>query len=397
MTTPAILFNDVPRIEFWGSTAPCEVSGEDYDPHPSKAPIEQDHSQADKENDAGDGVENDSEDGYMETIFSDPSLDEFVMIPANIYGESQASESALNSQRTEKQNHGTSTCTEGKNTSIFRTFLNRCRLYIQPEDDSPQLQHDKKQYSLLGTNRRAPTRSSKIYSSYDWVSEVVVDEEGRRLILPGQVLVMMGQERHGNAAFSSSQHPSSTSETDSENPTAAVARRADLSSLFETSTIMVSAHDLLATQNNNNNNNNNENDELDFEQMPRRASQPSLTFPGYHTATMSTKIAGGLRRFAVQRLDRVHHNLVHSTSRLTNGVTSQLQKVETRFHVLAIVSDIAIQGCDWLFPTPLRELEDGTDAPTDPIGDTFVSIEMAMLETDEATGTGTSGYQQEIF
>jgi hypothetical protein len=165
---------------------------------------------------------------------------------------------------------------------------------------------------------------------------------------------------------------------------------------------MVSAHDLLATQNNNNNynnyynnynsNNNTEHDELDFEQNHRGSPPSSLTSPGYHTATMRTKIARGMRRFAVQRLDRAHHNLVHTTYRLTNGVTNQLQKVETRFHILSIVSDIAILGCDWLFPTPLRELEDGTGSPRDHIGDVYVSIEMAMFETDETA----SWHQQEL-
>ncbi|CAJ1970200.1 unnamed protein product [Cylindrotheca closterium] len=403
MTTPAILFNDVPRIHFWGSTAPYEVSEEDGS-HPLGAPVEDDgrieeHGQEDTEHDAGDVIENDGEDGYMETIFADPNVDEFVMIPANIYGESQDSDSRLNCRRinasTEEQNNGISTGAEVKNENIFSAFLNRCRLYIESQDDSPRPQQDKKQPYILGSNRRAPTRSSTIYSSYDWVSEVVVDEEGRRLILPGQVVVM-GQERQGNTACfnSDSQHSPSACETDSESPATSIARRTDLSSFFETSTIMVSAHDLLATRNSSKNNSSKEHCELDFDQMHGGSPQSSLTSSlGYHTATMSSKIATGLQRFAVQKLDRVHHNLVHTTHRLTNGVTSQLRKVEMRFHILGIVSDIAIISCDWLFPTPLRELEDGIGAPRDPVGDAYVSIEMAMLETDE---TSSSGYQQEI-
>ncbi|KAL3927781.1 MAG: hypothetical protein SGBAC_012935 [Bacillariaceae sp.] len=388
MTTPAILFNDIPVIHYWGSTAPVEDGEElELDPNPSLAPIEQDdriieeHNQVDAESDS----DSDSEDGHMETIFAEPSSDQFVMIPANIYGETQDSDSLLDSQRMntsiERRNNDTNTGSEGKAGNVFSTFLDHCRLYIQPED-SPHPQHDKKQSPIHGANRRAPSRSSNIYSSYDWVSEVVVDDEGRRLILPGQVVVM-GEESQGEAGFSDSQDPSCATETDPENPAAPNSRRADLSSIFETSTIMVSAHDLLATQNHNS-----EQDALEFEQIPRGSQHASLTtFPGYHTAAMSTKIARGLRRFAVQKLDRVHHNLVFTSSRLTNGVTSRLYKVETKFHILATVSDIAIQSCDWLFPTSIRELEEGDGAPMNPIADEYVAIEMAMLETQGETST----------
>jgi len=397
MTTPAILFDDVPKIHYWGSTAPYELSHDDDDERGQEEAQDahldpdgiMDQNHVDVESSSGDGAENDRGDrdsdetdyDVMETIYADPSL-EFEMIPANIYGENKDCSPPLNTERNASfaTRHSPSTRNDDCKDSMFQAFLKRCGSYMESEDS--RLQQDKKQSYFKGTSSRsAPSRVSTIYSSYDWVSEVVVDEQGRRLILPGQLVAMdsdSANQQESSPNFGSGL-PHSPAETDSDIPTVALLTRADFSSLFETSTIMVSAHDLLATQHNIS-----DDGESDFENIPSYSPPPSLSIPGYHTATMSSKIGRALRRFAFQKMQLAQHNLIHTTSSLTSGVASQLQKAERRLHILATVSDLAVQGCDWLFPTPLRQLEEGTEPPEDPIGDVYVSIEMAILEGVEA-------------
>jgi hypothetical protein len=77
--------------------------------------------------------------------------------------------------------------------------------------------------AAAASTRRPNSRT--IYSSYDWVSDTVIDESGGRLILPGQLITMDG-----------------SSSVDSSMQDLAQAKN---SGSF---TIMVSAHDLLATR-----------------------------------------------------------------------------------------------------------------------------------------------------
>lgn len=77
--------------------------------------------------------------------------------------------------------------------------------------------------AAAASTRRPNSRT--IYSSYDWVSDTVIDESGGRLILPGQLITMDGSSPVDSIMQDLAQPKNSGSFT-----------------------IMVSAHDLLATR-----------------------------------------------------------------------------------------------------------------------------------------------------
>ncbi len=85
--------------------------------------------------------------------------------------------------------------------------------------------------------------SSAIYSSYDWVSETIVDASGNRLILPGSCVSLDAQDSNPRQKDSEGTLivPAGTEEASNSLPASSPS-----SSIWASKTIMVSAHDLLA-------------------------------------------------------------------------------------------------------------------------------------------------------
>jgi hypothetical protein len=319
MTTPAILYSDVPKVKFWGSTAPSESK---------------DESDNECDNECYDYFDDDDE-AVMETIFSDPCMD-YVMVPTDVSFDSDDSVPlALPAQ-------------SRNGSSSFRVFLKRCNSYLFSEnswwtrlyDQSKESSQQALPSSPSKATKRSytgPARGSAIYSSYDWVSEVVIDKEGRRLILPGQ-LVVLDPEPSMNSILSSSSSDSTDLPT-----------HIDYASLFGSSTIMVSAHDLLATRNNSNNNNSTT--------LDNNADYPTIEawathLPPLPTSRTNTNISKALWKLASRKYQSAQDTVVHSSTALVNSLTRRLVTVEQHLHVLSMTSDIVIQGYDWCFPSP---------------------------------------------
>mmetsp|Transcript_7578 Transcript_7578/g.8823 ORF Transcript_7578/g.8823 Transcript_7578/m.8823 type:complete len:481 (-) Transcript_7578:133-1575(-) len=94
--------------------------------------------------------------------------------------------------------------------------------------------------------------SPSIYSSYDWVSETVIDRSGNRLILPGACVVLDSESKKKIIDDSNDNHTDHKQDdiTTSENNPLPPSSSSP-SSLWASTTIMVSAHDLLAVKRNN--------------------------------------------------------------------------------------------------------------------------------------------------
>lgn len=84
--------------------------------------------------------------------------------------------------------------------------------------------------------------SSAIYSSYDWVSETIVDASGNRLILPGSCVSLDERDRRSDSEGTLIV-PAGTEDTSDSLP---ISSSSSSSSIWASKTIMVSAHDLLA-------------------------------------------------------------------------------------------------------------------------------------------------------
>jgi len=106
--------------------------------------------------------------------------------------------------------------------------------------------------------------SPSIYSSYDWVSETVIDKSGNRLILPGACVVLDSESKNKIIDDSNNNHtgtlivPACTNSTNHKQDDFTTYVNNPLppsssspSSLWTSTTIMVSAHDLLAVKRNN--------------------------------------------------------------------------------------------------------------------------------------------------
>jgi hypothetical protein len=335
MTTPAILYNDVPKVKFWGSTAPSESKDE----------------RDNKSNNECYDYFDDDDEAVMETIFSDPCMD-YVMVPADA---SFDSDDSVPPTLPAQSRNG---------SSSFRVFLKRCNSYLFSEnslwtrlnDQSKESSHQALPPSPSKATKRSyigPARGSAIYSSYDWVSEVVIDEEGRRLILPGQ-LVVLDSEPSMNSILSSS----SSDYTD-------LPTHIDYASLFGSSTIMVSAHDLLATRNNSTTLDDNNSTSLDNDTDYPTIEALATYLPPLLTSRTSTNISKALWKLASRKYQSAQDTVVHSSTALVNSLTRQLVTVEQHLHVLSMTSDIVIQGYDWCFPSPTTTTTTTTTALLD--------------------------------
>jgi hypothetical protein len=166
-----------------------------------------------------------------------------------------------------------------------------------------------------------PGIRSTIYSSYDWVSDTMIDGGEGRLILPGPLIVLDPSTRHIGK--------------NTDNPKAAVC------SMTESSTIMVSAHDLLATQ------------------------TSSSEEPTHRPAITTTSVPKALWKMAKRKthgLMRSAQTTIHrSSDAIYCSVGCRLTQVEQNYRVFSITSDLVSSGYDWCFPPDQQCLEENNE------------------------------------
>ena len=224
----------------------------------------------------------------LETIFSD-TFSDFVMVPSEAVSEIQGNCSDDPGRNKERK-------------SLMSTLL--LKPLVLSKNWLWSLTTATKENKKSSRMSVPPTRSSSIFSTYDWVSEVVIDEEGSRLILPGQLVVL----------DSDPLSPSFTEDNEEIN------QHQDFtapSSMFysSTRTIMVSAHDLLATRATQ------ESSDPDFDLLTSDAmASSSLSLSPVTTGTSSIPTA--LWRLASKKAGSVINSargtLNHSVSSLSN-------------------------------------------------------------------------------
>ena len=217
MTTPAVLYDHVP------------VAKDDV-------PIKNDHVSnpaVPRLTDEDDDDIDDIDDNRMETILEDSSM-EYVLVAADtphydVDDDDDDVDVVRRKSRNERHsgvedtNEETTTRTSlwlvwkvlavAARTAARKSFAFTNRVTNRLTDTTTAIATGNNYYSC----------SSKIYQSYDWVSDTVIDDDGRRLILPGQLISL----DDGNSSY---------------NGTATTAAASSCSG-----DIMVSAIDLLAT------------------------------------------------------------------------------------------------------------------------------------------------------
>lgn len=177
-----------------------------------------------------------------------------------------------------------------------------------------------------------PIRNSNIFSSYDWVSNVIIDEEGSRLILPGQLVNLTSS-------------PTNNDEIPQ-----------DSISMFGTSTIMVSAHDLLATTRTQKSSFT----DFDFDYRSSDAmTSSSLSLPPIMpplTTTMEN-FPKVLMRLARTKASRWIQTTRGSLNQSISSISKNIAIFERRHRLLAMTSNLIMNSLEWCFP------DNNEDAP----------------------------------
>jgi hypothetical protein len=245
----------------------------------------------------------------FETIFQDPST-EYVLVSSRDFNSDDEDTVERNPQNITNVRKIFRTLVQHFNplllNSLFTGFFSNAQKAMM---DQIKLQ----------PNLSAPTMGSTIYKSYDWVSDVVIDEQGSRLILPGQLVVL------------DSDHAVPTSEGTS-----------NISSLFGSSTIMVSAHDLLAIQS--------QTQEEDYGDIIPLSS-PTLESP-------QKNIAKRLWKLGTHKFQSAHQTVGHSRAVVVDSISREIIKLEQQLQILSIVSDLLIQTYEWCFPIAILAASD---------------------------------------
>jgi hypothetical protein len=286
MTTPAVLYDHVPIEDddedtIKGGRSPLRRSRFSYFVssmvHQVSAPLEltvkddhekkQNHHNNDEEGEEENIADDDEEDAtstsggtpVLHTIWRDSST-EYVFVPR--------SSTSTSTSATDSAGASASTTPEGNNSDVTSTMssslqhrlpnINRIRdklfifgkvLLSGTSIWNPIVYH----LSSYASSLFQTSTSSSIYRSYDWVSETVIDENGNRLVLPGELIVMDGcppigteQDHDGSPIL-----PSACQTNDTTTQSCSVLNCSyskSLSSCWLSKTIMVSAHDLLVVQ-----------------------------------------------------------------------------------------------------------------------------------------------------
>jgi hypothetical protein len=239
-------------------SAPLELTGKDD--HEKK----QNHNNEDEEeeeNIAGDDEEDATSTSggtpVLHTIWRDSST-EYVFVPRSSTSTSATDSAGASASTTPEGNNSAVTSTMSSSLQNRLPNINRIRdklfifrkvLLSGTSIWNPIVYH----LSSYASSLFQTSTSSSIYKSYDWVSETVIDENGNRLVLPGELIVMDGcppvgteQDHDGSPKLPSS---CQTNDTNTQGcPGLNCSYSKSLSSCWPSKTIMVSAHDLLVVQ-----------------------------------------------------------------------------------------------------------------------------------------------------
>eukprot|EP00980_Cylindrotheca_fusiformis_P020772 scaffold7755_cov104-Cylindrotheca_fusiformis.AAC.17 len=354
MSSPAILFDDVPKVNYWGSTAPPESTDEDNDNIVQSDDCE-----------GGNG----DDEAAMETIFADPCMD-YVMVPSSV-PDTDDSLALMVQPNTRPRGDSTLQLLLKRFSKTYSSWYTKLYSHWKKDEQSPALSSSAShREGRVKRPYHGRTRGSNIYSSYDWVSEVEVDDEGRRLILPGQLVVLDSEPTSMTPVLS---NYSSTSEETDELPS----QFYYAASLFGSSTIMVSAHDLLSTRSNNKSRSSNNDDGLfasacgpldeDFDCFSEVADQSTSGFSSKTssrtTSSASIIVTKALWKLASRKYKSAQDMLLHSSSVLVNSLTRRLAQVEQHLEIFSKTSDLILQGYECystLLPLPSSARPVGT-------------------------------------
>ena len=290
MSIPAVLYDHVPvdHLEEYGyvstvihrTSAPCEDSedlcGSDMDTNPFSSSLLMENRKGDDEsrekkeiNLYGGDVDTetiedlDHDDRRMETIIEDIDFD-YVLIPIPapiiVPGEedSDGTDLPTTSRRAKwKLRNKTRTCSKsfyGDITSSLKTYGPSITKYWK--DDGTYLARC---VSKCVSGCRALLRplqfytrdwltSFAIYSSYDWVSETIIDSSGNRLILPGSCVSLDAQSTARRDDLDETHKEGTLIVPEGSEGTSGNVPTSSCCSIWASKTIMVSAHDLLAVK-----------------------------------------------------------------------------------------------------------------------------------------------------
>ena len=295
MTTPAILYDHIPSKE---------EESPDFNPWHESAPEECEE--------------------FLDTIFSDTCWLDYVFVNADEFTTSGLVDNPNEENRTVNDD----------SKSYVETLLHSLFLqtnWFWPLKTAKHTSRATSKKISLESNS-SPIRNSNIFSSYDWVSNVIIDEEGSRLILPGQLVNLTSS-------------PTNNDEIPQ-----------DSTSYFGKSTIMVSAHDLLATTRTQKLSFT----DFDFDYRSSDAmTSSSLSLPPIMpplTTTMEN-FPKVLLRLARTKASRWIQTTRGSLNQSLSSISKNIAIFERRHRLLAMTSNVIMNSLEWCFP------DNNEDAP----------------------------------